>query len=143
MTEEEQAKALLPLFSDSPDYEECIRAAVLLRYKRIMDIIIQENDNDYQGDSILIGKDGYGQYYYCEWGWGSCSGCDMMQAESDNDTEENVVIQMLHSIVPIPHDDKKPYNVDQVLEYLEKQKSTEYRSDLIDSVIEAWKAYNK
>lgn len=38
------------------------------------------DDNDYQGDTraLIKGKDG--RYGYLKFGWGSCSGCDALQA---------------------------------------------------------------
>jgi hypothetical protein len=52
-------------------------------YQPIIDefgnILVQVDDNDYQGDSrILYEKDG--KYGYLIFGWGSCSGCDGLQA---------------------------------------------------------------
>lgn len=45
----------------------------------IGDIIIQEDEQDYSGDSyILYRKDDL--YGYLNFGWGSCSGCDALQA---------------------------------------------------------------
>lgn len=51
-------------------------------------ILIQVDDDDYQGDSRLIyEKDG--KYGYLQFGWGSCSGCDALQACDDlNDVQE-------------------------------------------------------
>lgn len=52
-------------------------------YQPIIDeignVLIQVDDNDYQGDSrVLYEKDG--KYGYLIFGWGSCSGCDSLQA---------------------------------------------------------------
>jgi hypothetical protein len=42
-------------------------------------VLVQVDDNDYQGDSrILYEKDG--KYGFLIFGWGSCSGCDSLQA---------------------------------------------------------------
>jgi hypothetical protein len=42
-------------------------------------VIIQVDDNDYQGDTrVLFEKDG--KYGFLIFGWGSCSGCDSLQA---------------------------------------------------------------
>jgi hypothetical protein len=48
-------------------------------------IILQVDDNDYQGDSRLLLKDG-DRYGWLQFGWGSCSGCDALQ--SCNNYEE-------------------------------------------------------
>src|SRR5581483_8336566 len=43
------------------------------------DIVLQVDDDDYQGDSRLIFKDD-SRYGLLIFGWGSCSGCDSLQA---------------------------------------------------------------
>ena len=47
------------------------------------EIILQHDDHDYQGDSFVLytrNVDGYDQYGILIFGWGSCSGCDALQA---------------------------------------------------------------
>jgi len=47
--------------------------------KEFGNVLIQVDDSDYQGDSrVLYGKDG--KLGYLQFGWGSCSGCDSLQA---------------------------------------------------------------
>jgi hypothetical protein len=42
-------------------------------------VIIQVDDSDYQGDTrVFLKKDN--KYGYLQFGWGSCSGCDALQA---------------------------------------------------------------
>lgn len=49
------------------------------------EILIQIDDNDYQGDSRLLLKN-QEKIGYLQFGWGSCSGCDALQAcKSMND----------------------------------------------------------
>lgn len=43
------------------------------------EIMLQVDDDDYQGDSRLLLKDG-DKVGYLQFGWGSCSGCDALQA---------------------------------------------------------------
>lgn len=43
-------------------------------------ILLQVDDHDYQGDSRLILKNAKNQYGLLIFGWGSCSGCDALQA---------------------------------------------------------------
>lgn len=43
------------------------------------EILIQVDDDDWQGDSRVLYKDG-DRYGYLQFGWGSCSGCDALQA---------------------------------------------------------------
>lgn len=52
-------------------------------YQPIIDslgsVLVQVDDNDYQGDTrVLLQKDG--RYGFLNFGWGSCSGCDALQA---------------------------------------------------------------
>ena len=42
-------------------------------------IVLRVDDDDYSGDSRLLFKDG-DQYGMLLFGWGSCSGCDALQA---------------------------------------------------------------
>lgn len=43
------------------------------------DVVLQVDEYDYQGSSWVLFKDG-DRYGYLEFGWGSCSGCDALQA---------------------------------------------------------------
>lgn len=43
------------------------------------EIIIQCDEDNYQGDTIAVVKNG-NDYGYLMFGWGSCSGCDALQA---------------------------------------------------------------
>lgn len=43
-------------------------------------VLFQVEEDNYSGDSlVLLGDDGEG-YGYLQFGWGSCSGCDSLQA---------------------------------------------------------------
>lgn len=46
------------------------------------DILVQVDQKDYQGDSWLLLRDSDGRVGYLQFGWGSCSGCDALQASS-------------------------------------------------------------
>jgi hypothetical protein len=43
------------------------------------EILLQVDDSDYQGDSRLLYRDN-NKIGYLNFGWGSCSGCDALQA---------------------------------------------------------------
>jgi hypothetical protein len=43
------------------------------------DIVLKVDDGDYQGDSRVLYRDG-DRYGLLVFGWGSCSGCDSLQA---------------------------------------------------------------
>lgn len=61
------------------------------------EILLQIDDDDYSGDSrILIKKDN--RYGILIFGWGSCSGCDALQA-CDNTTELEELIFKIESDV--------------------------------------------
>lgn len=47
--------------------------------KSLGEITLKVDDHDYQGDSRVIFKRG-GEYGLMIFGWGSCSGCDALQA---------------------------------------------------------------
>jgi len=63
----------------------------------IGEIVLQVDDSDYQGDSRVLYKDGdnWGVLFF---GWGSCSGCDALQA-CDSPTEVEELGQQLESSV--------------------------------------------
>jgi hypothetical protein len=56
----------------SPYYESLIESAGV-------EILVNEDQHDYQGDSLLVVRRG-SEYGYLCFGWGSCSGCDALQA---------------------------------------------------------------
>ena len=47
--------------------------------KSFGNIAVREDENDYQGDSWVL-YDNQGRIGYLCFGWGSCSGCDALQA---------------------------------------------------------------
>lgn len=55
---------------DLPGYDAIV--------KTFGDIFAKAEDNDYQGDSLYLIKSE--QYGIVTFGWGSCSGCDALQA---------------------------------------------------------------
>lgn len=60
-------------------------------------ILVQVDDHDYQGDSrLLYEKDG--KYGYLIFGWGSCSGCDALQACGSQEEVQELMDSMSHDI---------------------------------------------
>lgn len=51
------------------------------------EIIAAESDDDYQGDTYYLLKDG-DQFGYLVVGWGSCSGCDALEDAQDRSFAE-------------------------------------------------------
>ena len=63
-------------------------------YQPIIDsfgkVLVQVEDNDYQGDTrVVYEKDG--QYGFLNFGWGSCSGCDALQACSSEKEVDDLI----------------------------------------------------
>ena len=70
-------------------------------YQPIIDeigkVLIQVDDNDYQGDSrVLYEKDG--KYGFLIFGWGSCSGCDALQACSSIKEVQDLIDVLLNKV---------------------------------------------
>ena len=53
-------------------------------------VLIQVDDDDWQGDSRVLYKDG-DRYGYLQFGWGSCSGCDSLQACRNLEEVQNLM----------------------------------------------------
>ena len=74
-------KTAFELFSQ--EYGETKLEGCICDYTPILEqfgeILIRVDESDYQGDSFLIYKKGDAYGYLC-FGWGSCSGCDALQA---------------------------------------------------------------
>lgn len=70
-------------------------------YQPIIDsfgtVLAQADDDDYQGDShALIEKDG--RFGVLTFGWGSCSGCDALQATANYREIEELIVQIENGI---------------------------------------------
>ena len=61
------------------------------------EILLQVDDDDYQGDSFLIYKKG-NKYGLLIFGWGSCSGCDALQACDNIDEVQELMDSLYDSI---------------------------------------------
>jgi hypothetical protein len=46
----------------------------------VPDVFVREDVGSYQGDTFVFGRDLGGVWVWLEIGWGSCSGCDALQA---------------------------------------------------------------
>jgi hypothetical protein len=73
------------------------------------EIIIQVDDDNYQGDSRLFYRIGSG-FGYLQFGWGSCSGCDGLQA-CNSIEDVQVLIDELKS---------------QIHEFIDKEEALQY-----------------
>lgn len=61
------------------------------------DILVRVDDDDYQGDSRLLFKDGQ-RFGLMTFGWGSCSGCDALQ-DCDTQAEVDELRSFLHASI--------------------------------------------
>lgn len=61
------------------------------------EVVVREDDDDYQGDTFVILKN-EGKFGYLSFGWGSCSGCDALQA-CENIEEVQVLCNELESSI--------------------------------------------
>ena len=66
-------------------------------------IVVQEDEDNYSGDSLVLYDNG-GEISFLRFGWGSCSGCDALQA-CDSYEEIDELIASLHN--QIKHFDSK------------------------------------
>jgi hypothetical protein len=60
-------------------------------------VAIQVEDNDYQGDTRVL-YDNDGKIGFLVFGWGSCSGCDALQACSNYDEVQELCDELQNKI---------------------------------------------
>lgn len=85
-----------------PDYWDIIKIAAKLQGIESFTVVIEATAGSYQGDSGALIRDSKNQFYYVQWGWGSCSGCDALQAAEGSDIElAELATDMKRSIMPI------------------------------------------
>jgi len=64
-----------------PDWEEgygpCDYTPIM---EALGEVVAAVESNDYQGDTLALLKSPEGKYGVLQFGWGSCSGCDALQA---------------------------------------------------------------
>lgn len=61
------------------------------------EIMVQDDDDGYQGDSRVLYRDGT-RFGYLVFGWGSCSGCDALQACSTIQEVQSLMDELMASI---------------------------------------------
>src|SRR5574339_690340 len=98
------------------EYSDIVLSSVEYHYNKSMVILIHEEDDDYQGDGIIIGVDEDVTFYYCMYGFGSCGGCDAIQSCSSNDDFAELVIETTCM----------PLKKEKVSQYLEKELKNHY-----------------
>lgn len=70
-------------FSSPSDYTPILDA--------IGTVILRVDDDDYQGDTRVLFSRGRREFGFLSFGWGSCSGCDALQACDSFDAIQKVV----------------------------------------------------
>lgn len=62
---------------------------------------IQVDTDDYQGDSFVLYRSGE-RYGYLNFGWGSCSGCDALQACDSIEEVQELMDKLYNNILWFP-----------------------------------------
>lgn len=62
------------------------------------EVVIQVDDRDYQGDSRVLYKNKDGKIGILIFGWGSCSGCDALQACGSYDDVDELIEDLRNDI---------------------------------------------
>jgi hypothetical protein len=125
------------LGSEFDDYKSCVVTALNVYYDEYPEMILEQSDDDYQGNTVGVAKGSnyihnFGpKYYYYSFGWGSCSGCDMLEGAGPIET-----IQTLRSsIIPIP------LETISVTKYLENEINNSFDKGLVTGLLYDWKKY--
>lgn len=90
MTRKETVELAKKLYPPEPGWSEPDEPGFHSDYQPIIDslgdVVIQDDDSGYSGDTWVLYKDPDSDIYgYLCFGWGSCSGCDVLQACSSWD----------------------------------------------------------
>lgn len=72
------------------------------------DKLLQIDDDDYQGDSRVLYKNN-DQYGFLTFGWGSCSGCDSLQACNNLEEVDQLRKELYDSIIWKSRDEMLAY----------------------------------
>lgn len=65
--------------------------------EEIGSVVVQVDDNDYQGDSRVLYQNGE-KIGYLNFGWGSCSGCDVLQGCSSIEEVQELFDQLVKDV---------------------------------------------
>lgn len=86
-------------------YESIVKFLVSLKDEMDPERITIIDHGDYQGSIIfIVGETGYQpwQYWYLNWGYGSCSGCDSLESALNNgpnyDKNPEEVYKVMHDM---------------------------------------------
>lgn len=139
------ARELYPLDEDETE-EDYYKYFCVSDYQPMLEefgpIVVQVDDDDYQGDTYILYRYNDGRFAYLNFGWGSCSGCDALQGCENIDEVQELMDGLKSSIITfedaeatkkyfMEHDwggdytwrsDKHNEFIGKVLEYLEENK---------------------
>lgn len=62
-------------------------------------VLIQTEDQDYQGNSYVLYENDKNQFGFLQFGWGSCSGCDALQACDSVEDLQRLMDHLFNSII--------------------------------------------
>ena len=89
------AKELYPEAQDGDYFStECEYQPIL---NEIGTIVLQKDDEDYQGDSRVLYRDG-DRWGYLQFGWGSCSGCDALQGCESYEEIDKLIVFLVGTV---------------------------------------------
>ena len=116
------------------NYENIMKASLILREKDTnvywfdfsdVEILVQYDEGGYQGDSMALLKFFSNEYFIAKWGWGSCSGCDALQAAQNNaNSLAELVIDFQSSI------SEKLESKEDVIKWLSKELQNTFDKEL-------------
>ncbi len=118
------------------EYSDCVKTALAYHYDDIPTVYLEESDDGYQGSTfgIIRGKvkEGKQQWYYFNFGWGSCSGCDSLQGDGPIETIKG----LKNDIIPIPEGKT-------ITEYIENEINNSWSKRTIEKLLDKWRNYIK
>ena len=123
-------------------YESGLLVAAYIYYGlKSPQIIVNVEEGDYQGSNYGVLYDSTGwipnssrkRFFYFNFGWGSCSGCDLLEGGGILE-----VVESFHnSLVPIPTDKIS------VTQYLKNEMNNGYDKSAQAEVVEEWEKWRK
>lgn len=105
--------------------EELYKEDCFYDYQPIIDsfgeVVLQKDKEDYQGDSFVVLKNN-AKYGFLTFGWGSCSGCDALQACNTFSEVDELIESLYNSITWFD-------NLNDLKDYVKKRDSDWYTYD--------------
>ena len=134
--------------NSSDEYDDCVKAALVCFYDDFPETFLSTPQDDSQGDvfGVIEGKwkppekDEYGDYigngkkqwYYFNFGYGSCSGCDILEGSGPIET----IRDLKNDIVPIPEGKS-------ITEYIKNELNNSWSKNDIQRLLDIWENHMK